>query len=59
MLAGLLEREHERQNRTLAMIAAASAADPSVLVCEASTAGNITTEGYPGAPIPRWLRGRR
>jgi len=48
-LAALLEREHLRQEETLAMVAAASVADPSVLVCEASAASNVTTEGYPGA----------
>lgn len=48
-LYGLLEREQLRQHETLAMVAAASVADPSVLVCEASAAGNVTTEGYPGA----------
>ncbi|MER5479924.1 serine hydroxymethyltransferase [Streptomyces sp. NPDC002734] len=48
-LHGLLEREQLRQHETLAMVAAASTADPSVLVCEASSAGNVTTEGYPGA----------
>lgn len=45
----LLEREQLRQHETLAMVAAASVADPSVLACEASAAGNVTTEGYPGA----------
>jgi glycine hydroxymethyltransferase len=48
-LHGLLEREQCRQHETLSMVAAASAADPSVLACEASAAGNVTTEGYPGA----------
>lgn len=48
-LYGLLEREHQRQNETLAMVAASSIADPSVLVCSASAAMNLTTEGYPGA----------
>ncbi|MEU2574684.1 serine hydroxymethyltransferase [Streptomyces anulatus] len=47
-LYGLLHREQVRQHETLAMVAAASTADPSVLVCEASAAGNVTTEGYPG-----------
>jgi glycine hydroxymethyltransferase len=44
----LLEREHRRQARTLAMIAASSVADPSVSACEGSVLGNVTTEGYPG-----------
>jgi glycine hydroxymethyltransferase len=48
-LTDLLEREQVRQEETLAMVAAASVADPSVLVCEASAASNVTTEGYPGA----------
>jgi glycine hydroxymethyltransferase len=48
-LSDLLEREHLRQQRTLAMVAASSAADHTVLACEASTAANVTTEGYPGA----------
>jgi glycine hydroxymethyltransferase len=45
----LLEREYHRQSRTLAMVAASSVADPSVLACEGSVASNVTTEGYPGA----------
>lgn len=45
----LLTREQLRQHETLAMVAAASTADPSVLVCEASATSNVTTEGYPGA----------
>ena len=45
----LLDREQRRQHETLSMVAAASVADPSVLICEASAAGNVTTEGYPGA----------
>src|SRR5689334_12196617 len=48
-LHGLLEREQIRQHETLAMVAAASTADPSVLACEATATGNVTTEGYPGA----------
>ncbi|SEG84352.1 glycine hydroxymethyltransferase [Actinacidiphila yanglinensis] len=48
-LYALLDREQVRQHETLSMVAAASIADPSVLVCEASAAGNVTTEGYPGA----------
>jgi glycine hydroxymethyltransferase len=45
----MLEREQRRQSTTLAMIAAASVADPSVTACEGTVLGNITTEGYPGA----------
>jgi glycine hydroxymethyltransferase len=48
-LYALLDREQVRQHETLSMVAAASIADPSVLVCEASSASNVTTEGYPGA----------
>jgi glycine hydroxymethyltransferase len=45
----LLEREYQRQSHTLAMVAASSVADPSVMACEGSVASNVTTEGYPGA----------
>ncbi|MCP2166910.1 serine hydroxymethyltransferase [Goodfellowiella coeruleoviolacea] len=48
VLHDLLEREQRRQSDTLAMIASASWSDPSVLACEGSASGNITTEGYPG-----------
>ena len=48
-LHDLLEREQVRQDRTLAMIAATSVADASVLACEGSVVSNVTTEGYPGA----------
>lgn len=48
-LHDLLDREQIRQHETLSLTAAASLADPSVLVCDASAAGNVTTEGYPGA----------
>jgi glycine hydroxymethyltransferase len=48
-LFALLEREHRRQQQTLAMIASASYADETVLACEASSASNVTTEGRPGA----------
>ncbi|MCG6498021.1 serine hydroxymethyltransferase [Kitasatospora sp. A2-31] len=49
LLADLLEREHARQNDTLAMVAASSSADPSVLACAGASISNVTTEGYPGA----------
>src|SRR5262245_14295755 len=49
VLHALLEREHVRQTETLAMVAACSLADPSVLACEAMPTTNVTTEGYPGA----------
>src|SRR5262245_64728452 len=49
VLHALLEREHVRQTETLAMVAASSLADPSVLACEAMPTTNVTTEGYPGA----------
>jgi glycine hydroxymethyltransferase len=44
----LMLREHGRQLRTLSLVASASVADPSVLLCHASVIGNLTTEGYPG-----------
>ncbi len=49
VLCGFLDQEYRRQLRTLEMIAASSSADPSVLACQATVIGNITTEGYPGA----------
>lgn len=48
-LYDLLDSENKRQNNVLAMVAASSVADPSVLVCEGSSTVNVTTEGYPGA----------
>jgi glycine hydroxymethyltransferase len=48
-LYDLLTREYHRQTHTLAMVAASSVADPSVLVCEGMITTNVTTEGYPGA----------
>jgi len=45
----LLERETLRQANVLTMVAASSAADPSVLVCEGMASTNVTTEGYPAA----------
>ena len=47
-LFDLIGREYLRQLDTLAMVAASSVADPSVLVCEGTALANITTEGYPG-----------
>lgn len=44
----LLEAEVDRQRKVLAMVAASSVADPSVLVCEGSPLMNVTAEGYPG-----------
>ena len=38
-----------RQAHCLTMVASSSIADPSALICEASTAMNVTAEGYPGA----------
>src|SRR3954452_5441985 len=49
VLHDLLEREQDRQHRTVAMIPATSGADASVLACEGSVVSNVTTEGYPGA----------
>ena len=48
VLHDLLNREYHRQTNTLAMIAASSIADPSVLACEGTVLTNVTTEGYPG-----------
>jgi len=48
-LYDLLQQEYCRQTSVLAMVAASSIADPSVLVCEGMVMGNVTTEGYPGA----------
>lgn len=45
----LLAQEYARQNNVLAMVAASSIADPSVLICEGLATTNVTTEGYPGA----------
>src|SRR5438128_8017907 len=42
-----LEREYHRQANTLALVAASSIADPSVLACEGTIVSNVTTEGYP------------
>jgi len=48
-LYDLITREYHRQTNTLAMVAASSIADPSVLACEGMITTNVTTEGYPGA----------
>lgn len=47
-LFSILEEEYERQSSQLVMVASSSLAEPSVLVCSASTAVNVTAEGYPG-----------
>lgn len=49
VLYELLDQEYRRQNGTLAMIAASSIADPSVIACEGMVTSNVTTEGYAGA----------
>ncbi|MFF3408866.1 serine hydroxymethyltransferase [Streptomyces sp. NPDC002742] len=49
VLADLLDEEVGRQTATLAMIASASVADPSVLAAAGSAFSNVTAEGYPGA----------
>jgi glycine hydroxymethyltransferase len=49
ILYQLLEQEYHRQTNSLAMVAASSIADLSVLVCEGMPTGNVTTEGYPRA----------
>jgi len=51
LLYRLLAREQRRQQWTLAMVAASSVADPSVLACEGMTTTNVTAEGYPGARL--------
>ncbi|QES50106.1 serine hydroxymethyltransferase [Streptomyces venezuelae] len=48
-LAALLDAEVGQQNATLAMIASASIADPSVLAAGGAALSNVTAEGYPGA----------
>ncbi|MFF7476199.1 serine hydroxymethyltransferase [Streptomyces sp. NPDC008092] len=48
-LAGLLDAEVRDQDTTLAMIASASVAAPSVLAASGSALSNVTAEGYPGA----------
>lgn len=48
-LAALLDTEVAQQNSTLAMVASASIADPSVLAAGGSALSNVTAEGYPGA----------
>lgn len=48
-LYNLLELETNRQSNVLSMVAASSAADPSVLACEGMALTNVTTEGYPNA----------
>ncbi|MGW0537946.1 serine hydroxymethyltransferase [Streptomyces sp. NPDC003032] len=48
-LAGLLDAEIRHQDSTLAMIASASVADPSVLAAGGAALSNVTAEGYPGA----------
>ncbi|KAB1981744.1 serine hydroxymethyltransferase [Streptomyces triticiradicis] len=48
-LADLLDAEVHDQDTTLAMIASASIAAPSVLAASGSALSNVTAEGYPGA----------
>ncbi|MFJ6438362.1 serine hydroxymethyltransferase [Streptomyces sp. NPDC091416] len=48
-LAEMLDAEVAHQRVTLAMIASASIADPSVLAAGGSALSNVTAEGYPGA----------
>ncbi|MGI5479418.1 serine hydroxymethyltransferase [Streptomyces lavendofoliae] len=48
-LGGLLDSEIGHQEATLAMVASASIADPSVLAAAGSALSNVTAEGYPGA----------
>ncbi len=51
VLYELLDREQRRQQNVLAMIAASSVADPSVLACEGMATTNVTVEGYPRARL--------
>jgi glycine hydroxymethyltransferase len=48
-LANLLDAEVRAQRTTLAMVASASLADPSVLAAGGAALSNLTAEGYPGA----------
>lgn len=48
-LAAALDDDVHHQRNTLAMIASASVADPSVLAAGAAALSNVTAEGYPGA----------
>ncbi|MCX5403592.1 serine hydroxymethyltransferase [Streptomyces sp. NBC_00335] len=48
-LAGLLDAEAAGQQATLAMVASASVAAPSVLAAAGAAIANVTAEGYPGA----------
>ncbi len=45
----ILENEYRRQANVLTMVASSSITDPAALICGASTAMNVTAEGYPGA----------
>lgn len=49
VLAELLDDDVARQRTTLAMVASASIAHPSVLAAAGSALSNVTAEGYPGA----------
>jgi glycine hydroxymethyltransferase len=44
----LINRDYQRQMESLILVAAASLAAPSVLVCEGTPLSNVTTEGYSG-----------
>lgn len=48
-LAAALDDDVHYQRGTLAMIASASIADPSVLAAGSAALSNVTAEGYPGA----------
>jgi len=49
VLYDLLDQEYRRQANVLTMVAASSIVDPSVLICDAMVAMNVTAEGYPKA----------
>jgi glycine hydroxymethyltransferase len=47
-LHALLQREYERQARSLTLVASCSPVPPGVLACMADISVNVTAEGYPG-----------
>ena len=49
LLAAALDDDVSHQRNTVALIASASVADPSVLAAGAAAMSNTTAEGYPGA----------
>ncbi|BAI74127.1 glycine hydroxymethyltransferase (plasmid) [Azospirillum sp. B510] len=47
-IADLLEAEHQRQMRTLSLVASCGGTHPSVLATTGASIVNVTAEGYPG-----------